>query len=253
VGKGTVDMLFGHPQCKAQNLYTVVSPQTEHPNSEQILKVTGFRGDGRPVIQNVTLKANIVGPQSDGFGFWPWVKFHGYYAGFEAFSSFLSALCDRTRHQDSFSWRKWADSLESLAKKSLMSQPQGQIWRSREYLQWQYYIVYRNKADGIQLCEFYSISNPGILRENIMFGIWVFESSKRTIVRFKNHRPTTDRCQYTEQIHKVTGLLGDGGCSLRGLTTVARFIHTAYTLCKSWGPNGNTWIGESQSQKQGDE
>jgi len=143
--------------------------------------VTGFCGDGRAVIQNVTHIANIVGPQSDGFGFWPRVKFYGYYTDFEAYSSSLSALCNRTRHQNSYSWRKWADSLESLAKKALMSQPQGQIWRSREFLQWQYYIVNRNNAVGTQHCDFHSILSPGILRENIVLGIWVFESSKRTI------------------------------------------------------------------------
>jgi hypothetical protein len=31
--------------------YTVVSPQSEHPNSDQFLKASGFRGDGRGVIQ----------------------------------------------------------------------------------------------------------------------------------------------------------------------------------------------------------
>jgi hypothetical protein len=79
----------------------------------------------------------------------------------------------------------------------------------------------------------YSIFSPGILRENIMFGIWVFESSKRTIVRLKNHRPKSDRCPYTEQIHKVTVLLGDGGCSLCGLTTVR-----VWRLRDGWGRGG---------------
>jgi hypothetical protein len=38
---------------------TVVSPQSDHPNSEQFLKVTGFRGDALS-YKNVTHKANIV-------------------------------------------------------------------------------------------------------------------------------------------------------------------------------------------------
>jgi hypothetical protein len=50
--------------CVCLHQGTVVSPQ-----SEQFLKVTGFRGGGRAVIQNVTHKANIVGSQSERFAF----------------------------------------------------------------------------------------------------------------------------------------------------------------------------------------
>jgi hypothetical protein len=114
---------------------TVVSPQSEYPNSEQFLKVTGFRGDGRAVIPNVTHKANIV----------------------------------------------------------------GQIWRSRDFCSGSIKLYKETMQLGSNCMSDYSIYSPGILRENIMYGIWVFESSKNTIVRFKNHRPKSDRCPYTEQ------------------------------------------------------
>jgi hypothetical protein len=85
---------------------------------------------------------------------------------------------------------------------------------------------------GSKFMSFYYIFRTGILRENNVFGIWVFESKKeRTIVRSKKHRPKSDRCPYTEQIHKLTGLLGDGGGSLRGLTTVPIYI------TDNWGKN----------------
>jgi len=63
-------------------VYTVDSPQSGFPRIEQFLKVTGFCGDGRAVIQNVTPIANIGGPQSEGFGFGPLVNFRDFERSF---------------------------------------------------------------------------------------------------------------------------------------------------------------------------
>jgi hypothetical protein len=46
--------------------------------------------------------------------------------------------------------------------------------------------------------------------------VTVFRGNGRAVIK-------SDRCPYIEQIHKVTGLLGDGGCSLCGLTTVVLY------------------------------
>jgi hypothetical protein len=85
--------------------YTDVSPQSEHPNSEQFLKVTGFRGDGHADIQNVTHEANIV----------------------------------------------------------------GQIWRSRDFCSGSITLYKETMQLGSNFLSVYSISSPGILRENIIW------------------------------------------------------------------------------------
>jgi hypothetical protein len=75
---------------------------------------------------------------------------------------------------------------------------------------------------GSNFVTFYSIFSPEIFRMNIKFVIWVLESSKTTIVHFKNPQAESDRCPYTEDVHIVRALLGDGGFPLYGLTTVLR-------------------------------
>jgi hypothetical protein len=117
---------------------TVVSPLSEHPNCEQFLNLTGFRGDGRAVIQNVTHLANKAGPQSDGFSYRPRVKFNGFYANFRAFSQLLLAFfAIGPPNESKLSTASPEQPVEvehQEQKKLSMSQPQSQIWRSRESL-----------------------------------------------------------------------------------------------------------------------
>jgi hypothetical protein len=92
----------------------------------------------------------------------------------------------------------------------------GQKWRSRDFCSGSITLYKETMQLGSNILSFYSIFSPEILRENNMFGIWVFESSKRTIVRFKNHRSKADCCPYTEQIHKVMDLSATEGVRFVG-------------------------------------